>query len=206
VNTRQIRPYHRTTLSRFLVVALGFLLALPVGAYDFPLSSSAIRDAYFLGKQQTGLGTDFLAQYSRSIPELKVDPYITRVRVETPFFQVAEQASQTLNYSAQDAVEDFYGRPAVLRMHLEICYEADAPLPNSVKISVIQKNKRIAPLSEKRSAFFPPSDVYTRVPNLGEKVTLEFDPGKFDSSALTILIDTPDGQHAECVFDMQAIR
>jgi len=203
---RHICPYHGTTLLRLVTVALGLLLALPAGACDFPLSSSAVREAYFLGKQQTGLGTDFLAQYSRLIPELKVAPYISRVRIETPFFQVAEQVSRILNYSAQDAVEDFYGKPAVLRMYLEICYEADAPLPNSVRISVIQKNKPIAALSEKRSAFFPRSDAYSRVPNLGEKVTLEFDPGKFDSSALTIQIDTPDGQHAECVFDMQAIR
>jgi hypothetical protein len=203
---RPIRPCHWIAPSRFLVVALGLLLALPAGAYDFPLTSNAIRDAYFLGKRQTGLGTDFLAQYSRSIPELKVDPYISRVRIETPFFQVAEQVSRALNYSAQDAVKDFYDKPAVLRMHLEICYEADAPLPNSVRIGVIQKNKPIAALSEKRSAFFPPSDAYTRVPNLGEKVTLEFDPGKLDSSALTIQIHTPDGRHAECVFDMQAIR
>ncbi len=202
----QIRSCHGKTPLRLIAVVLGLLLALPVGAYDFPLTSNAIRDAYFLGKQQTDLGTDFLAQYSRSIPELKVDPYTSRVRIETPFSQVAEQVSRTLNYSAQDAVEDFYGKPAVLRMHLEICYEADAPLPNSVKISVIQKSKPIAALSEKRSAFFPPSDVYTRVPNLGEKITLEFDPGKFDSSVLTIQIDTPDGQHAECEFDMQAIR
>lgn len=201
-----MRPYYRTPLKRFLVVALGLLLALPAGAYDFPLTSNAIRDAYFLGKQQSGLGTVFLARYSHSIPELKVDPYTSRVRIETPFFQVAEQVSRTLNYSAQDAVKDFYGKPAVLRMYLEICYEADAPLPNSVRISVIQKNKPIAPLSEKRSAFFPPTDAYTRVPNLGEKVTLEFDPGKFDSSALTIQIGTPDGQHAEYVFEMQAIR
>ncbi len=153
---RHIRPYHGTTLLRLVTVALGLLLALPAGAYDFPLSSSAVREAYFLGKQQSGLGTDFLAQYSRLIPELKVAPYISRVRIETPFFQVAEQVSRILNYSAQDAVEDFYGKPAVLRMYLEICYEADAPLPNSVRISVIRKNKPIAALSEKRSPFFPP--------------------------------------------------
>jgi hypothetical protein len=203
---RRIRSCRGAALPRLLAAILGVLLALPAGAYDFPLSSSAIRDAYFLGKQQTGLGTDFLAKYSRSIPELKVDPYTSRVRIETPFSQVAEQASQTLNYRAQDAVKDFYGKRAVLRMHLEICYQADAPLSNSVRISMTQKNKPIAALSEKRSAFFPSSDVYTRVPNLGEKVTLEFDPGKFDSSTLTIQIDTPNGQHADCVIDMQTIR
>ncbi len=193
-------------LPRLLAAALALLVASPAGAYDFPLSPEAIRDAYFLGKQQTGLGTDFLAKYSLSIPELKVDPYTSRVRIETPFFQVAEQVALTLNSSAQDAVTDFYGKPAVLRIYLEICYKADAPLPSSIKIRVIQKNKPIAALSEKRSAFFPPSDVYTRVVNLGEKVVLEFDPGKFDSSPLIIQIDTPDGQHGECAFEMQTIR
>jgi len=191
---------------RAFAIVLSLILASPLCAYDFPLSENAIRDAYFLGKQQTGLGTDFLAKYSRAIPELKVEPYISRVRIETPFFQVAEQASKALNYSAQDAVKDFYGKRAVLRMYLEVCYEADAPLPNSVRISVIQKNKPAAPLSDERSAFFPPSDVYMRVPNLGEKVTLEFDPAKLDSSTLTIRIDTPNGQHSTTEFDLQSIR
>ncbi len=202
----RIRSPHGTRFIRLLATTLALLLAVPAFAYDFPLSPEAIRDAYFLGRRESGLGTDFLAKYSRSIPELKVDPYISRVRIETPFFQMGEHAGRTLTYSAQDAVKDFYGKPAVLRMYLEICYEADAPLPNSVRISIIQKNKPIAALSEKRSAFFPPSDAYTRVPNLGEKVTLEFDPARLDSSTLTILIDTPDGQHAESTIDMQSIR
>ena len=192
--------------STFELVLLVALFASRTNAYDFPLSPNAIRDAYFLGSQQTGLGTDFLAKYSHSIPELKVDPYVSRVRIETPFFQVAEHAGKTLNYSAQDAEKDFYGKRAVLRMFLEICYEADAPLPNSVKVSVIQRNKPIVAFTENRSAFFPPSDVYTRVPNLGEKLVLEFDPAKFDSSTLTVRVDTPDGQHGATEFDFQSLR
>ncbi len=194
--------------SRFqgFALLLSLSLALPASAYDYPLSENAIRDAYFQGKQEAGLGTDFLARYSRSIPELKVEPYVSRVRIETPFFQVAEHAGKALNYSAQDAVKDFSGKQAVFHMYLEICYEADAPLPNSVKISVIQKNQQVAPLSDKRSAFFPPTDVYTRVPNLGEKISLEFNPAKFDSSTLTIRIDAPDGQRATVEFDLQSVR
>jgi hypothetical protein len=196
---------HRTRF-RVFAILLSAALAVTVRAYDYPLSSEAIRDAYFQGRQQVGLGGDFLAKYSRSIPELKVEPYISRVRIETPFFQVAAHAAKALNYSAQDAVKDFYGKRAVVRMYLEICYEVDAPLPNSVRISVTQKNKLIAALSDERTAFFPPSDVYTRVPNLGEKVALEFDPTKLDSSTLTILIDTPDGQHASSELDLQSLR
>jgi hypothetical protein len=194
------------SMPRGFAVLRCLVLAVPLCGYDFPLSENSIREAYFLGKQQAGLGTDFLAKYSRSIPELRAGPHISRVRIETPFFQVAEHAAKLLNYSAQDAVKDFYGKPAVLRLYLENCYEVDAPLPNSVRIMVVQKNKQVPATSEERSAFFPPSDVYTRVPNLGEKVTLEFDPKKFDSSTLTIRIDTPDDQHAAAEFDLPNIR
>ena len=199
-------PHQVKAKFKFLYLFLALAIALPTAAYDFPLSQDAIRDAYFLGKQQNGLGTDFLAKYSRSIPELRVDPYISRVRIETPFFQVAEHAGRALNYSAQDAVKEFYGKPIMFWLYLEICYEVDAPLPNAVKFRLTQKNKAISPLSEERSAFFPPSDPYSQVSNLGETIKLELDPAKLDSSTLTILVDTPDGQHAECTFDLQTLR
>jgi hypothetical protein len=182
------------------------LLAPAAWGFDYPLSSQAIREAYFQGKREAGLGTEFLAKYSLSIPELKVEPYVSRVRIETPFLQVAEHASKVLSYSAQDAVKDFYGKPMVLRMYLEICYEVDAPLPSLVRISVTQNNKQLTVLSDERTSFFPPSDVYTRVPNLGEKITLEFDPAKVDSSTLTIRIETPDGRDTSVEVDFRSLR
>jgi hypothetical protein len=194
---------------RAFVLVLSATFALPAWAYDYPLSTQAIRDAYFQGKQEAGLGTDFLAKYTHSIPELKVRPYISRVRIETPFFQVAEHASRVLNYSAQDAVEDFYGKPAMLRMYLEIFYEIDAPLPNSVRINVTQNRKPITTLSDERTAFSPANGEFheqLHVPNLGEEVTLEFDPAKLDSSTLTIRIDTADGEHTSTELDFQSLR
>jgi hypothetical protein len=202
---RQIRPYHRTTLSRFLVVALGFLLALPVGAYDFPLSSNAIRDAYFLGNREGGLGDQFLANYRHTIPELHVAEFTSFVRIETPFAQVALHSSRAMNYSAQDAIREFSGKPIPFRIHMEINYKPDAP-PDAIKIKLVQNKKEILADSVERSPFYPPTDAYTRLPSIGETIDLVFKPEKIDSSTLTIQIDTPDGQHAECVFDMQATR
>ena len=191
---------------RVFAVLLSATLALPAWGFDYPLSSQAIREAYFQGKREAGLGKEFLANSSLSIPELKVEPYISRVRIETPFLQVAEHASKVLSYSAQDALKDFYGKPMVLRMYLEICYEVDAPLPSSVKISLTQNNKQLTVLSDERTSFFPPSDVYMRVPNLGEKIVLEFDPAKVDSSTLTIRIETLDGQHTSVEVDFRSLR
>jgi hypothetical protein len=140
------------------------------------------------------------------VPELKQGNCTTQIRIETPFLQVAESLSAMPNYSAQDAVKAFYEKPMVFRIFLDICYMREAPPPNSVRIRVLQNKKVMAPASDTRTAF---AERFTEesflLPN-GEMAVLEFNPQKIDSSALTIQIDTPDGQHADCVIDMQAIR
>jgi hypothetical protein len=189
-------------LAGFIVSAS---LAWPAHSYDYPLSSEAIRSAYFLGKRQTSLGATFLAEYTHAIPELRAGAFVSEARIETPFFHVAEYASSKLEYHAQDAVTDFLGKPAVTRIFLGIYYKSDAP-PNSVKVKVLQNKKEIVPESFESSPFYPATDEYTFIPSVGERIHLEFKPEKFDSSDLTILIDTPDGQHAKCQFDLQALR
>ena len=91
------------------------------------------------------------------------------------------------------------------RIHMEINYKPDAP-PDAIKFKLIQNRKEIVVDSVERSPFYPPTDVYSRLPSIGETLDLEVKADKIDASTLTIQIDTPDGQHAECVFDMQAIR
>jgi len=202
-----LHPANSGVRSKSAAAAMALLFACPAWSYDFPLTDSAIRDAYFLGTRQAGMGDDFLAQYTHFIPTLRVsESLISRVRIETPFLQVAAHASRTLNYNAQDAVKDFYGKPAVFRMTLEICYMVDAPKPNSIRITVTQNEKQIVPQSDDRSAFFPATDPYTPAVDIGEIVDLEFDPRKLDSSTLTIQIDTPDDQHAKTEFDLQTLR
>jgi hypothetical protein len=184
---------------------LAFSLAIPACAYDVPLTESSIRDAYFLGTRQTGLGQDFLAKYTHEVPSLSLGRYRSFARLETPFTQVAILSSKKLNYSAQDAVKEFVGKPLPFRIHLEICYMVDAP-PDGLQVRIVQNKKDLLPASSERSLFFPASDQYTSPPPIGETIQFEFSADKIDSSALTILIDTPDGQHAETVFDLWAVR
>ena len=184
---------------------VAFFLAIPACAYDVPLTESSIRDAYFLGTRQTGLGPDFLAKYTHEIPNLSLGRYRSFASLETPFTQVAILSSRKLNYSAQDAVKEFLGKPLTFRIHLEICYMLDAP-PDALQVRIVQNKKDLLPTSSERSLFFPASDQYTSPPPIGETIQFEFSADKIDSSALTILIDTPDGQHAETVFDLWAVR
>jgi hypothetical protein len=187
-------------------VVLAFALAVPAWAYDFPLSESAIRDAYFLGTRQTSLGNSFLAEYTREIPKLNLGNYRSFASLETPFTQVAMASSKKLNYSAQDAVKEFLGKPLVFRIHLEICYMADAP-PEGLEVRIVDRKRDLLPDSSERALFFPAWDKYAAPPPaIGETIDFEFSPEKIDSSTLSILIDTPDGQHAQLDLDLRALR
>ena len=191
---------------RFPAILLTLVLALHAQAYDQPLSANAIREAYFLGTRQSSLGADFLGQYAHTIPELKVGGYTSVVRIETPFVLVALHASRTMNYSAQDALRDFYNKPLPLRVYLDISYKPSASPQNSIRIKVVQNGKEVAPISDDRSPYYPRVDKRTSLPSIGEHVQLEFAPEKLDSSTVTILIDTPDGQHGETTFPLQTLR
>jgi hypothetical protein len=201
----QIYKVSQNAFLKLLALILSLGMALPARAYDYPLTSTSIRDAYFLGRRQGGLGTEFLAEYRHAIPSLRVEQFISFARIETPFVQVAVQSSRKLNYSAQDAVEDFSDKPLAFRIHLEICYMPDAP-PDAVKIKLIQNRKEIVPDSVDRSGFYPPTDVYTRLPSIGETMDLQVDASRIDGSTLTILIETPDAQNASAKFEMQTLR
>lgn len=195
----------KTLVRGLLTLALLESTSAALGAYDFPLSETAVRDAYFLGIRQGNHTGDFLEQYTRSFPGLKVEQFVSFGRLETPFYQVVDYASSALAYSAQDAQKDFRDQPLAFRMHLEICYVPNAP-PDAVKLRILQNNKEIIPDATKRSAYFPPTDAYTSLPSIGEYIDLESRADKFDSSTLTLMVDTPDGQHSEAAFEMQSIR
>lgn len=180
------------------------VLTLPIHAYDFPLSESAIRDSYFLGIRTGGLRPDFLAQYARVVPNLKQGNCTSSIRIETPFLQVAKHANEAPNYSAQDAVKEFYAKTMFFRMNLDICYEVHAP-PNAIKVKIVQNKKELIPISFESTPFSEATDFGFLPPN-GEQIALGFSPEKIDSSTLTISIDTPNGQHEQIDLELSALR
>ena len=199
----------KASQSEFLK-ALAFILSLVVTlhatAYDYPLSSTAIRDAYFLGRREGGLTPRVLASYSHFVPELHQGSCTSEIRLETPFLQVVSYASEVPNYSSQDAVKDFYDKPMKFRMFLNLCYMRLAPPPDSVKIKVIQNKKEIEPEADTRRAYAEPIDELFTLPPNGEKVELEFDAGRIDSSTIIIALDTPNDQHVKVELDLQGLR
>jgi hypothetical protein len=58
---------------------------------------------------------------------LKIGPYTSAVRLETPYTEIAELARETPNYDSQDAVKDFLDKLAVFRVFLDICFRYPDP-------------------------------------------------------------------------------
>lgn len=87
---------------------LGWLLPLALiatqgAAYDHPLGSSAIRNAYFLGSSNSE-SVKFLSTYKQTLPAPNTGPYIAEMEVRTPFAQVVVSSREhSVGYSPMSA-------------------------------------------------------------------------------------------------------
>jgi hypothetical protein len=65
-------------------VASTLLIALPALAYQYPLSSTDIRDAYFIGARNDELTAAFFADYTKHLPMPESGPYVSDVSIGAP--------------------------------------------------------------------------------------------------------------------------
>jgi hypothetical protein len=186
-------------LTVFLAAAM-----LPGFAYEYPLSSTTIREAYLAGSATTGAREDFFSQYTHTLPEFKVGTYTSDVTIETPYVQVAEHARQTVNYKAQDAVAEFVSKPpSIFLMQLNICFGHKES--QSVKFRIIQNDKELAPSTVEHSPYFAEQRHGPSV-TIGEHLKLQFQADRIEPTPLTVELETPDGLHARTTFDLAKLR
>lgn len=102
------------------LVLLAGALSIPAPAYQYPLSSTDIRDAYFLGRSKSESSADFLAQYVRKFDPPSSGPFVSRISIDTPFTLVAAYSAAASNYNAPTAVQDFQGKAMTVRVEVQI--------------------------------------------------------------------------------------
>jgi hypothetical protein len=179
-------------------------------AYQYPLTSEAIREAYFLGVSPQSTQSHFYDSYSYSFHMRDTDLPGSVITIETPFLQVAERASKTPNYDAQDAVKEFLGKPAVFRVYADVYYNprrADATSDDAkVTLTVMQNDKKIAPDSTDTWGLTTFHDAGTGAVRVGEHVQFEFKAENIAASPLTIKVSDPDNDNAKATFDLATIR
>ncbi len=198
---------------------IALVIALPALAYDYPLSSEAVREAYMLGKADSAKRVDFFAKYTQRLPLPKTGPHVAMIQLETPFAVVVEHTAQAFNYYAPDAAEEFAGKPALLRVRVEIYFtdSYNAHLPSitggvrlrssdfwhDFKIRLIQ-DKEIHAQTIHGSPIYSSSNSASVL--RGAAIDLEYDAAKIKSDDATVDVVKPDGQEVKATFDLGTLR
>ncbi|MFZ0618799.1 MAG: hypothetical protein WAM01_08930, partial [Candidatus Acidiferrales bacterium] len=222
------RRNHRVTWA--LVFALGALATLlpePLRAmpYQYPLNSTTIRDACFLGTNANNENAQTWALYSHALPDLAAGTNVPQVSMVTPYLRVAERCAQGPHYNNQDAMQDFLGRPVTVLVRLDLYFtpvltnaeiddsgdvrvRAIAPAQD-LKIALIQNDEEVKPVSVQASAIFPQDldgfDVWQPV-SIGQHIEIEVRPETIEAEPLTVAVQMPDGRTAKTTFDLAKLK
>jgi hypothetical protein len=217
-----VNSLHRTTIA--LTVSLAAIA--PLFALSYPLSSTDIRDAYFIGRRNDDVTISFLNTYARHFEPPAKGAYITEIGIETPFVQIVEKSMGTADYSAPAAVLEFQGRRMRFLAHV-ILFEpitAAGKKPGSsdhstsvgsnfwrdYKVKLIQGREReVQPISIDGSSIYTSNagvmGTYT-YNSSGARIDLEFASDKIEADDTKITVDGPNGEHFEADFDLAALR
>jgi hypothetical protein len=200
------------------IVILG--MALPALAFDYPLSSTSIRDAYFFGKRHTSVTTAPFKQYTHFLPAGQSAARVQAISLETPFVQVAERSGAAFNYYAQDAAQEFTDQDLPFRVLVTVDLSGAYPQSKSSRpnflgfpvpdfcrafdVQLVQSK----PIPEKsRRVYLLYSDGATGFNGItGAVLELDYDAEAIDSTDTTIKVATPDGQQVETTFDLTQLR
>lgn len=208
------------------IPAISFLAVAPATvAFDYPLSETTIRDAFLTGKDTigSGRGGELFLKYERDFAAPQSGPYVAKIRLQTPYEQLAQVGASAANYHTEEAVQRFLGKPLPFRVSVEIqftpsypasfesepagAYSLLQPMPNfqnDFQVEVSQ-DKTITPISTR--AFLNSSDLSGTVWSIqGVVIQQEYDPKQIDSSELTVNVHTPDGQDIATTFNMAQLR
>lgn len=217
--------FSKTSAARITAVASALLIALPALAYQYPLSTTDIRDAYFIGARNDELTAAFFADYTKHLPVPARGADVDEVTIETPYTQVARRSMGAVNYNSVEAVEEFDGKPMTVRVEVRFFFTdtytpaplahpdgislTELPYPdfwNDFKVRLIQ-DQEIAPQAVRGAAIYPlwEDDGPPPLP-IGGKILLEFDPTKIDTADATVEVLTPDGQDIRVGFDLSRLK
>jgi hypothetical protein len=192
------------------ILLIAATAAQPLAAFDYPLSSKAIREAYFLGAGDAGKRAEFFGKYTKRFPVPKTGPYLAMIEFETPYVVIAERVSQNVsNYFAQDAEQEFLGKPAICRLRVQIYFRGSYSWPitrprTDYTIRLKQHGREISRKTSSSEPLYSSGDFPVLI---GIEMDLEYDAEKIESAApATVEVLSPDGQEIRETFDLAKLR
>jgi hypothetical protein len=190
------------------------LVATVALALDYPLSSDAIRDAYFLATGDPGKRAEFFDKYTHRPPKPKTGPAISSIQIQTPFAVIVQDITDhSLNLRAPDAVKRYSGKFAPFRVRVVIDFTPTYPSSASTSMQLgrfwndfhvhLNQGKEIPSLSVQGK---PILSTQTQSGYIGAIITANYNPEKIESGPATIVVTGPNDTRAETTFDLSALR
>ena len=204
----------------FVIVSL---IALPALAYQYPLSSSDIRNAYLLGYAKDLSTTNFFAQYARQFPMPESGPHIATITLKTPYGQLVELGQSALNADVQGAEQEYASRklPFLVQVGIDLTatYPGTSPSDSTAAPGVplpdferdfparlVQDGQEIAVQSTQVYLLYSDS-VFNTYGVSGAIIEFTYDPEKIDpDDEVTFEVHTPDDQDVQTTFDLGHLR
>jgi hypothetical protein len=210
-----------------LVVLFGtfvivLLITLPALAYQYPLSSSDIRNAYLLGYAKDLNTANFFAPYARQFPMPESGPHIATITLKTPYGQLVELGQSALNADVQGVEEEYASRklPFLVQVGVDLtatypgASSSDTgapgvPLPDfhqDFPARLVQDGQEIAVQSTQVYLLYSDSAFNTYSVS-GAIIEYRYDPEKIDpDDEVTFEVHTPDDQLVAATFDLGHLR
>jgi hypothetical protein len=217
---------HSSTRPILLFFVVSLLTVPPSSAFDYPLSETAARNAYFLGQRRDASMGEFLARYSKHLPAPKTGPYVSDVTFFTPYAQLVQYSSRQGMYSAQQAELDSQTKlntvEVTVYIYLTDTYGAFIPVSSDSRSGVTGIMLRRSnfwrefkfrvldgdDLREPTSIY--PEPQYRCVEEgcllIGSRIHMSLPAALFSSDRATVEITTPDDQHITADFNLAALR
>jgi len=215
------------TLFRAAALFLSMTLVWPgrIFAYETELSSEAVREAYFLGQRKDEKMAQFLEPYGKHLPLPEKGPYVSEIKLFTPYAQVVDTSRQrAAGYSVQQAERDYRDRGDTILVFVRIQFTSTYGYAQAVASA-----NRAAGVE---GATAPPQDFWKDFReglSLGEKwieplsqhgepvygeetglvgavVWLEFSARDVASENGTVEVFTPGDGHVVSSFDLSQLR
>jgi len=122
-------------------VAVVLVVALPSLAYQYPLSSTDVRNAYLTGTRKDWVTNDFLSQYRQALAAPATGPHVAEISIDTPYSQVVRLGQAAQNQDSQQAVQDFTKQTFQFIVRVEVDETAEEPTGQDTLIRGVRTNQ-----------------------------------------------------------------